>query len=258
VSEKLKNLKAEASQLREKLAGSSQNQSEHTNAREPDLVTGLSRSSGSMTNDGGGFQKLAGTKANEVYIPMGSVFRAQLIMPIKTSIQETFVMAQTTHEFRFDNDPVRSIPVASRLIGRAQLNPLLKGVMVRFHTLVTPRGIEYPVSILALSKDLFAELNGIYFSNDVETYGAILAFGAVEGFANASREYDNRFLVPTPNKSVSNNVWAGVSGASFRLTEQLLQEVQNRRVEYVVVPSGDRIFLVFDQRFVIKDKTPIK
>lgn len=260
VSEKLKSIKAEATTLKDKLSdvGPANRSGTESNPNDSMMVTGLSRSMTGGSSEGGGFQKVAGKGSNEVYIPMGSVFRAQLLMPIKTSIQETFVMAQTTHEFRFDNDSVRSIPVGSRLVGRAQLNPLLKGVMVRFHTLVTPRGIEYPVSVIALSKDLFAELNGIYFSNDVETYGAILAFGAVEGFANASRDYDNRFLVPTGEKSVSNNVWAGVSGASFRLTEQLLQEIQNRRVEYVVVPSGDKIFLVFDQRFIIKDKKPIR
>lgn len=258
VSDKLQSLKAEASSLKEKIAGPT----EYPRIKEnvPADIGMIPTVSRSMSAGGGqgGFQKIANSTGTEVYIPMGSVFRAQLMMPIKTSIQDTFVMAQTTHEFRFDNDTVRSIPVGSRLIGRAQLNPLLKGVIVRFHTLVTPKGIEYPVSVLALSKDLFAELNGIYFSNDVETYGAILAFGAVEGFANASRDYDNRFLTATPNKTVSNNVWAGVSGASFRLTEQLLQEIQNRRVEYVVVPSGEKIFVVFDQRFVIKDKKPIR
>lgn len=257
MAEKLKNLKAEASSLKEQIGGRSQ-KTPGSGTQPAPIITGLSRSSGVSAGESSGFQKISNSKDSEIYIPMGSVFRAQLTMPIKTSIQETFVMAQTTDEFQYDHDPVRSIPVGSRLIGRAQLNPLLKSVAVKFHTLVTPRGLEFPVSIIALSNKLFGELNGIYFSNDAETYGAILAFGAVEGFANSAREYDRGFLYPTAEKSVSNNVWAGVSGASFRLTEDLIREVQNRRVEYVVVPSGDKIFVAFEQRFVIKDKKPLR
>lgn len=262
IEQKLKNIRAEASSLREKLGESTNSKKSVASSHsEPPMIVGLNRfnSGGSLGGgDSGGFQKVAASKASEVYIPMGSVFRAQLIMPIKTSVQDTFVMAQTTHEYRFDSDQVRSIPSGSRVIGRAQLNPLLKGVAVRFHTLVTPKGIEYPINLLALSNELFAEVNGVYFSNDVETYGAILAFGAIGGFANASQSTDSRFIVSTPNKNVSNLVWGSVGGASFRMADELIRKIQERNVEYVIVPSGEKIFLALQERFVIKDKKPIR
>lgn len=257
VEEKLKNIRAEATNLKDRLNQSSEPRSRSTKT-ESHLLAEPPRLGAGMADSAGGFQRVASSKNTEVYIPMGSVFRAQLIMPIKTSVQDTFVMAQTTHEYRFDSDQVRSIPSGSRVIGRAQLNPLLKGVAVRFHTLVTPKGIEYPINLIALSNELFAEVNGIYFSNDVETYGAILAFGAIGGFANASQSTDSRFLIAAPNKGTANLVWGSVGGASFRMADELIRKIQERNVEYIVVPSGEKIFLALQERFVIKDKKPIR
>ncbi|MCB0361877.1 MAG: hypothetical protein KDD35_04110, partial [Bdellovibrionales bacterium] len=76
---------------------------------------------------GDGFTKV-NVETKEYYIPTGAIFQARLITPIKTSVSKTFVMAETTREYRMDMN--RKIPKGSRLIGRASLNTVLKGVGV--------------------------------------------------------------------------------------------------------------------------------
>ncbi len=200
-----------------------------------------------------GFKDLAGKRATDIYIPTGSVFRAQLIMPIKTSVQERFVMAQTTHEFQDPSHPSRRIPVGSRLIGRASLNSALRGVDVRFQTLVSPKGVEYPIQATALSKQLFAELNGIFFSNELETYSTVMAFGFIEGFADAAKERETTVLGQRPTPTVTNQVLEGVGSSSFRVADEIMNDIRRRAIEYVVVPSGEQIFAVFTEKFSIPD-----
>lgn len=206
---------------------------------------------GASDVNGGGFAPV--NKGSEPYIPAGSVIQAQLIMPIRTSLQASFVMAQTTNEFRYNGDSVRRVPKGSRLIGSAILDPMLRAVTVRFHTLVSPKGLEYPASLLALSAELFPSLEGFYFSNDVETYGAVLAMGFMSGFADAARDREITPFYSYPKNNVSNQVLSGVSSASFRVAEEIIQDVRNRRVEYITVPAGQKVFLVFDQKFVVKN-----
>jgi hypothetical protein len=184
---------------------------------------------------------------SQVYIPSGSVFRARLLMPIKTSVQETFVMAQTTHEYRMDSR--RRIPRGTRLIGTARLNPMLRGVIVQFNKLVSPQGKEHAVNLLALSHDLFPELDGIYFSNEVETYSTIMAFGFLGGLAEASRPRDRTIIGPVPSEDLAGNLLHGASTASFRVMEEVLRDIRERAVEYVIVPAGEPVFLVFRERF---------
>jgi hypothetical protein len=198
---------------------------------------------------GQGFSPIK-TEKEEIYIPSGSVFKAQLLMPIKTSIQESFVMAQTTHEFRMDN--IRRVPRGTRLIGSARLNPVLKGVAVHFNLLVSPRGIEYPISLLALSPDLFPELSGIYFTNELETYSTIMAFGFLSGFSEAAQQREPSLWGPVAKPNLTNQVLNGVSTASFRVAENLLEDVRRRAVEYVIIPAGERIYIVFDRKFVLQ------
>ncbi|MDB5038597.1 MAG: hypothetical protein JWQ35_2125 [Bacteriovoracaceae bacterium] len=205
-------------------------------------------------NPGAGFSKISPPET-PVYIPSGSVFRAQLMMPIKTSIQSNFIMARVTNEFRMD--AVRRIPRNSRLIGSAQLDPMLKGVVVRFRTLVSPRGIEFPVNILALSPELFPELDGIYFTNDLETYSSVLAFGFLSGFADAARQTQPTIIGSIPSVTLQNDVLSGASTASFRVAEELLQDIRRRSVEYIVVPAGQRIFVIFEQKFILQNSKPI-
>lgn len=183
------------------------------------------------------------------YIPTGSVFLAQLITPIKTSVERTFVIAETTREFRMDMK--RRIPKGSRLIGRSRLNPILKGVIVEFEMLVLPNGIETPLIALALSRNALPEIDGLYFSNDLETYGAALAFGFLSGFAAGAREYEPSIYGSQPQVNLRNQVLGGLSTASFQVAEDILRDVQRRAIEYVVVPAGERIFVALTRRYEI-------
>lgn len=215
------------------------------------------KSSGMISGaDGNGFKELAGKNGTATYIPTGSVFRAQLIMPIKTSVQERFVMAQTTHEFRDPSNPALRIPVGTRLIGRAQMNTALRSVDVHFTTMVSPKGKEYPAQILALSKSLFGELNGIFFSNDLETYSSIMAFGFLEGFSQSAK--DRQVVIGglgvagnVEKDNLSNRVFDGVGSSSFRIAEEMIRDIREKSVEYIVVPSGEEIYAVFTEKFVM-------
>lgn len=199
---------------------------------------------------GTGFQNIQ-TNADKVYIPAGSLFRANLLMPIKTSIQGNFVMAETAFEFRLDS--LRRIERGTRLIGSARLDPILRGVVVKFNRLVTPKGKEYPVQVLALSHELFPQLEGIYFSNQLETYSSILAFGFLGGFADSARKREPSVFGQIPTPDLTNNLLTGASTASFRVMEEMIRDIQQRAIEYVVVPAGEPIFLVFEQQFEIPE-----
>lgn len=187
---------------------------------------------------------------NEIYIPTGSVFQARLITPIKTSVERTFVMAETINEFRMDMK--RRIPKGCRLIGRSRLNPVLKGVIVEFDLLVLPNGIETPLRGLALSRNALPEIDGLYFSDRLQTYGTALAFGFLSGFADAARVREPTFFGPQPEVSVSNQMLAGLSGASFRVAEEILRDIRERAIEYVVVPAGEPVFVALTGRYVVE------
>jgi hypothetical protein len=195
---------------------------------------------------GEGFASVA-PEANKPYIPTGAVFLAQLITPIKTSVEKTFVMGETTREFRMDMD--RRIPKGCRLIGRSHLDTVLKGVVVEFDTLVLPSGIETSVSGLGLSRNALAEIDGLYFSDKLQTYGVALAFGFLSGFAAGARETEPTLLGPTPDVNITNQVLSGVSTASFQVADDLLRDVQQRSVEYVVIPAGEQIFVALTRRY---------
>lgn len=184
-----------------------------------------------------------------LYLPTGSVFRAQLITPIKTSVQESFVMAQVTNEYRIDAD--RKIEKDSRLIGVARLNPILKGVIVRFNRIVDPAGIEHSISSIALSEDALPEVEGLYVSDDAERYGTALAFGFIGGYSEAAKSRTETVFGSFEERSLANQVLSGLSTASFRVAEELLQDIREEAVEYVIVPAGVRVFVALTDRFMI-------
>lgn len=192
------------------------------------------------------------TETRLVYIPTGAVFQARLITPIKTSVQKSFVIAETTHEFRMDMK--RRIPKSSRLIGSARLNPILKGVIVEFNTLVLPDGRETTVSGLALSRNALPEIEGLYFSDDLERYSTAMAFGFLSGFSNAAQEREPTIFGSQPVPSVGNQVLSGLSTASFEIADEMLREIKDRAVEYVVVPAGDAIFVALTSRYEIEQR----
>ncbi len=198
---------------------------------------------------GEGFTSLQ-TARREIYIPTGAVFRASLVTPIKTSVQKTFVIAETTHEFRMDMK--RKIPKGSRLIGRSYLDPVLKGVVVEFDTLVLPSGIESSMNGLALSRNALPELEGLYFSDRLATYGTALAFGFLSGFSDAAREREGTAFGSQPSVSVANQVLGGLSTASFQVANEMLRDIRENSIEYVVVPAGELIFVALTSRYQIE------
>ncbi len=200
---------------------------------------------------GEGFVTLV-REPTERYIPTGSVFQARLITPIKTSVERTFVMAETTNEFRMDME--RRIPKGSRLIGRSRLNPVLKGVIVEFDTLVLPDGIETQISGLALSRNALPEIDGLFFSDRLQTYGTALAFGFLSGFADAGRRREVTPMGARLEESLSNQVLAGLSTASFQVAEDLLRDIRNSAVEYVVVPAGEPVFVALTRRYELQQR----
>lgn len=197
---------------------------------------------------GDGFSVLE-TAKSDVYIPTGAVFRARLLTPIKTSVQKTFVMAETINEYRMDMK--RRIAVGSRLIGRSHFDPILKGVVVEFSTVVSPAGLETPINALALSRNALPELDGLYFSNKATTYGTALAFGFLSGFADAAREREFTLIGSQPTVSLGNQVLTGFSTASFQVASQMLRDIQANAIEYVVVPAGEQVFVVLTGRYEI-------
>ena len=159
-------------------------------------------------------------------------------------------MAETTHEFRMDSE--RSIPKGSRLIGRSGLNPVMKSVTVEFQTLVLPNGIETKLNSIALSRNALPQIEGLYFSDDLKNYGVALAFGFLSGFSDAGRVDQVTAFGPRPTATLSNQVLAGLSTASFQVAEDILRDVRNQALEYIVVPAGKPIFVALTQRYNIK------
>jgi len=193
-----------------------------------------------------GFQEITKSK-KDFYIPRGSVFQARTLTSIKTSITESFVVAETTQTFELDRK--RRIPKGTRLIGSAKLNPVLKGLIVRFDTMVLPSGKQIDgLRLLALDHRAFPELEGIFFSDKAEVYGTAMAFGFLSGFSSAGqeREATSNGSVPTP--SIKNQVLGGLSAASFSVAEDMLKDIKDKAVEYVILPAGETCFVVFEEK----------
>lgn len=242
-----KETKSLQEELKELRHPASSEQGDNANVRRA-AQSGRAASGGRIINfdPGEGFASVS-VADKDVYIPMGAVFQAQMITPIKTSLERTFVMAETTREYRMDMK--RRIPSRSRLVGRSRLNPVLKGVIVEFDTLVLPNGIETSVSGLALSRNALPEIEGLYFSNDIETYGTALAFGFLSGFAGAAYQMQATPFGSVPEVSLNNQVVAGLSTASFQVAEDILRDIRTRSVAYVVVPAGEQIFVALTRRY---------
>lgn len=190
------------------------------------------------------------------YIPAGAVFQAKLITPIKTSVQRSFVLAEVTKTFRMD--PERQIRQGSRLLGGARLNPVLKGVIVDFTLLVDPAGKEHNIDALALSRNALPELEGLHFSNELENYSAALAFGFISGLSEAAQERDYTVFGPRPRITVENQLLHGLSTASFQVAEELIRDVRERAIEYVVIPAGENIFVALQRRYEIDPRIESK
>lgn len=201
---------------------------------------------------GQGFQR-PNQEKKDLYIPRGSVFRARLITSIKTSIQESFVIAETTRTFEMDSK--RRIEKGSRLIGSASLDRALRGVTVKFDTLVTPRGVQYDdLALLALSDRAYPLIEGIYFSDAGAKYGTALAFGFLSGFSSAGMEREATIAGSVATPSLSNQALGGLSVASFKIAEQAMESLQDENIEHVVVPAGTDIYLAFTKRWNIADQ----
>lgn len=197
---------------------------------------------------GEGFAALSAA-TTQVYIPTGAVFQAELLTPIKTSVERTFVMAETTAEYRMDGK--RRIPRGSRLIGRSHFDPLLKGVIVEFGTIVFPDGMESSLNALALSRNALPEIEGLYFSDRMANYGTALAFGFLSGFAGGAREGSYTLVGYQPDVSISNQVLTGLSAASFQVANQIMSDIRSSALEYVVVPAGEEVFVVLTQKYIV-------
>jgi hypothetical protein len=239
----LMRLKNEAKELKDDLKN-----------RRPSAATSVRGSRGEARrpivnyDPGEGFSPLSAANA-EVYIPTGAVFQAELLTPIKTSVEKTFVMAETTSEFRMDAK--RRIPRGSRLIGRSHFDPLLKGVIVEFSTIVFPHGIESSLNALALSRNALPEIEGLYFSDRMTNYGTALAFGFLSGFAGGAREGQYTLVGYQPDVSLSNQVLTGLSAASFQVANQIMSDIRSSALEYVVVPAGEEVFVVLTQKYTV-------
>lgn len=204
----------------------------------------------------GGFQEIQFSKV-DLYIPRGSVFKARTLTSIKTSIAESFVVAQTLSTFEMDRK--RRIPEGTRLIGTARLNPILKGLVVKFDTMVLPSGTQIDdLSLLALDGRAFPELSGIYFSDKGEVYGSALAFGFLSGFASSAQDRESAPSGSFPSPSLKNQVLGGLSTASFGIAENLLKDIQNKAIEYVVLPAGEEIFIVFERKLNVDSSGGLK
>lgn len=216
------------------------------NPRVQQQVLGLSY------DPGEGFTKLNRAQS-EVYIPTGAVFQAELLTPIKTSVERTFVMAEITNDYRMDMK--RKFERGSRLIGRSHFDPILKGVIVEFNMIVSPKGIESSLSGLAMSRNALPQIEGLYFSDKLVNYGTALAFGFLSGFSSAGREREVTAFGSQPTISTGNQVLEGLSVASFQVANQILNDIRERSIEYVVVPAGEPIFVVLTQRYNIDQAT---
>lgn len=200
---------------------------------------------------GVGFQRQFSDK-KELYIPRGAVFRARLITSIKTSIQESFVIAETTNTFEMDSK--RRIEKGSRLIGSASMDRALKGVTVKFDTLVTPKGVQYDdLSLLALSQNAFPLIEGIHFSDAGLKYGTALAFGFLSGFANGGMEREPTIGGSVSKPTLANQALSGLSVSSFKIADEAMQSLHDENVEHVVVPAGSDIYVAFNRKWSIQN-----
>lgn len=207
--------------------------------------------SGMNYDPGAGFVDLK-KDADEIYIPTGAVFQAQLLTPIKTSLNNTFVKAVVTDEYRMDMK--RRIPKGSGLVGSAHLDTVLKGVVVTFEKLILPNGIETNIAGLALSRNALPEIEGLYFSNRDVTYGTALAFGFLSGYADAAKTRQATIWGSQPEVTVENQVLSGLSTASFQVANQILNDIRQQAIEYTVVPASERIFVALTRRYDVNQK----
>ncbi len=204
------------------------------------------------TEPGEGF-RVVSVDNKEVYIPRGAVFKAHLITSIKTSIQESFVVAETTRTFEMDSR--RKIEKGSRLIGTAGLDRALKSVVVKFDTLVDPKGLQHDgLSLLALSDNAFPLIDGLYFSDAGVKYGSALAFGFLSGFASGGMEREATIAGSVAKPSLTNQSLAGLSVASFKVAEEAMNSLKDESVEHVVVPAGTEIYVAFAQKWIVPKK----
>jgi len=218
---------------------------------------GVSRKSKSISSvpyisvkPGKAFQTVAEVKS-ELYIPSGSVFRAQLLTTLKTSIHEQSVFARTTRTFEMDSR--RRIPAGTRVICKGALNFGLKGVVVRCSRIVLPNGREHDgLNLLALSQKTATPLvDGIHFSDAGTNMATALGFGFLSGFSGAAQEREATVLGSVTKSSLKNQVLGGLSVASFQIAEDALKRAQSEAISYVVVPAGTAIYLIFEQKWNI-------
>ena len=232
--------------LKETLSTLKQNQK--TKAR----ATGSQRSTIPITIEPGqGFRAL-NTARKDLYIPRGAVFKAQLVTSIKTSIHESFVIAETTHTFQMGGQ--RRIERGSRLIGSASLDRALKGVTVKFDSLVTPKGIQYDdLSLLALSEKAYPLVEGIYFSDAGTRYGTALAFGFLSGFASGGMERESTLAGSVSKPSLTNQALSGLSVSSFKIAEDVMESLKDESIEQVIVPAGTEIYVAFLKKWILSN-----
>lgn len=200
---------------------------------------------------GDAFQKV-GAPPPQLYIPRGSVFQAQLLTSIKTSVQGSVVVAETIRDFEMDMK--RRIPRKTRLIGRATYDPTLKGVNVRFETITSPSGQQYDnLELLALSKQAWPLIEGIVFDDSGVQMGAALGFGFLSGFASGAQDREASVFGSVTQPSVKNQVLSGLSVASFQVAEQAIEKMKSQAFEYVVVPAGMPIYVLFDKKWIVPE-----
>ena len=198
---------------------------------------------------GQGFRAM-NTSQKDLYIPRGAVFKAQLVTSIKTSIHESFVIAETTHTFQMGSK--KRIERGSRLIGSASLDRALKGVTVKFDSLVTPKGIQYDdLSLLALSEKAYPLVEGIYFSDAGTRYGTALAFGFLSGFASGGMEREATVAGSISKPSLTNQALSGLSVSSFKIAEDVMESLKDESIEQVIVPAGTEIYVAFLKKWIL-------
>lgn len=200
---------------------------------------------------GNAFQKVGDGKLKP-YIPRGSVFQARLLTSIKTSIQGSVVVAETIRPFEMDSK--RRIPVRTRLIGKAVYDPTLKGVNVSFETITSPSGLQFDqLNLIALSERAWPLIEGMVFDDTGVQMGAALGFGFLSGFASGGQEREASAFGSVTKPSVKNQVLSGLSVASFQIAEQALEKMKNDALEYVVVPAGTSIYVLFNDKWEVPE-----
>lgn len=200
---------------------------------------------------GNAFQKVGDAKL-QPYIPRGAVFQARLLTSIKTSIQGSVVVAETARPFEMDAK--RRIPIRTRLIGKAVYDPTLKGVNVSFETITSPNGLQYDrLKLVALSERAWPLIEGMVLDDTGVQMGAALGFGFLSGFASGAQEREASAFGSVTKPSVKNQVLSGLSVASFQIAEQALEKMKNDALEYVVVPAGTSIYVLFNEKWEVPE-----